>query len=122
MNDADIFLKYIIPILSANLAEPFATAYPPLLEASINAMEVVIINDWPRIAYYRGEILRGLTICWCRINDQESISIELVKVQESLKRLLRVLTSALKGNVDAMKEYQILIDSDDRLRNLFSFC
>ena len=111
-------LKHIIPLISANLAAPFATAYPPLLQVSVQAMEAVIVNDWPRISYYRGEILRGLTICWCRIKDKEIISRELAEVQISVQRVSKLLTFVLREEIDVADEYRILIDSDDQLRDL----
>lgn len=110
--------KNILPLLSANLAAPFATAYAPLLQASVKALEAAILNDWPRISHHRGEILKGLTICWCRILEQETESKELNMVQESIKRMIQLLTAVMKTDVNVIEEYQILIDSDDRLRGL----
>lgn len=108
----------MLPLLSANLTAPFATAYPPLLEASIKALEAAMVNDWPRITNHRGEILRGLTVCWCRIKDEETRSRGLRKVQESIERSVRLLTLLIKKDVDAAPEYQMLIDCNDRLRDL----
>ena len=86
-------------------------------------MEAIIVNDWPRISYHRGEILKGLTVCWCRIKDQGEVSKgkvskELEKVQESIEKAVRLLTSVLKTDVDVVEEYRILVDSDVRLRDL----
>ena len=111
-------LKHILPLLSGTLANPFATAYPPLLQVSIKAIQVVIINDWPRITYHRGQILRGLTICWCRIADEGNISKELQNVRGSLKKTLRLLTSASSREVNVTQEYRTLISIDDRLQDL----
>lgn len=77
-----------------------------------------MVNVWPRVAYHRGGILRGLTVCWCRIKDEEVISMELKKVQESVRRAVRILTAVLERDVDVKEEYQVLIDSDERLREL----
>ena len=81
-------------------------------------MEAIIVNNWPRISYHRGEILKGLTICWCRIKDQGEVSREVEKVQESIEKVVRLLTSVLKADVDVVEEYRILVDSDARLRDL----
>ncbi len=75
-------------------------------------------NDWPRITNHRGEVLRGLTICWCRIKDEETKSKGLRKVQESIERSVRLLTLLTKKDVDVAAEYQMLIDCDYRLRDL----
>ena len=110
--------KHILRLLSANLANPFATAYPPLLQASIKAIQVVIVDDWPRISYHRGQILRGLSICWCRILDEEKISKELQDVRKNLKQTLRLLTSVTSRDINAAQEYRTLIDNDTRLQDL----
>ena len=78
----------------------------------------MIINAWPRIAYHRGEVLRGLTICWCRIQEEDSLSEELREVEESVRRTLRLLTNVLRRDVDVEEEYRILIDGNDRLADL----
>lgn len=77
-----------------------------------------MVNDWPRITNHRGEVLRGLTICWCRIKDEETKSKGLRKVQESIERSVRLLTLLTKKDVDVAAEYQMLIDCDYRLRDL----
>lgn len=104
-------------MISGNLAAPFATAYPPLLEASIKALETVMIKGGSRIVAHRGEILKGLTVCWCRIKEEEVVSEELERVQRSLKISVRQLTLLVRGNVDVTAEYQKLIDCDERLRD-----
>lgn len=115
---ADATVKHILPLLTGILAAPFATAYPPLLQASVKAVQTIIIADWPRIAYHRGEILKGVTICWCRIADIEAPSQELKEVRVSIAQTVQLLTCVLTGNVKVLQEYQILIDSDSRLRDL----
>lgn len=105
-------------MVSGNLAAPFATAYPPLLQISIKALETVMFNDWPRIMDHRGEILKGLTVCWCRIKEEESASEELESVQRRLERSVRLLTLLVRKDVDITAEYQELIECDERLRDL----
>lgn len=62
--------------------------------------------------------MRGLTICWCRIKEQEQRPKDLARVQESIVGTVRLLTNVLKRDVDVLEEYQVLIDSDARLRDL----
>lgn len=113
-------LKYILPLLSNTLAAPFATAYPPLLIAALNALEVVVKTCRPRVAYHRGEILRGLCVCWCRIKEEGSEKEGLGDVRGSIREVVQMLTGALgeDGSVDVREEYQMLIDSDGRLGDL----
>ena len=115
---ADATIKHILPLLTDILVAPFATAYPPLLQASIKAITTIIVVCWPRIAYHRGEILKGLTICWCRVVDEKAQSPELKEVQESIEQAVQLLTCITTRNVDIVKENQALIDSDSRLRVL----
>lgn len=111
-------MKHIIPLLAGNLAAPFATAYPALLQASVKAVQTIIITDWPRIAHHRGEILKGLAMCWCRIEDEERQSQELIAVRENVEQAVQLLTHAVTLDSKLIDEYQTLIDSDSRLRDM----
>ncbi|CAD6583397.1 MAG: hypothetical protein ASARMPREDX12_005298 [Alectoria sarmentosa] len=111
-------LKHILPLLTGILDTPFATAYPPLLQASVKALQTIIVADWPLITRHRGEILKGMTVCWCRIGDEKAQSQELKEVRESLGKAVQLLTCVVAGNVKVVEEYQTLIDSDNRLRDL----
>lgn len=115
---ADATVKHILPLLTGILAAPFATAYPPLLQASVKAVQMIIVTDWPRIAHHRGEILKGVTICWCRIGDEEAQSQELKEVRKSIEQAVQLLTCIVTGNAKVVEEYLFLIDSDSRLRDL----
>ena len=81
-------------------------------------MQTIIVTDWPRIAHHRGEILKGLAMCWCRIGDEETQSQELVAVRENVEQAVQLLTYAVTPDYKLVDEYQILIDSDSRLGDL----
>ena len=81
-------------------------------------MDAHIVQDWPRIAYHRAEILEGLTVCWCRIEDEHKESTEIEDLRRGLQETVRLLTTAIKRTVDVQREYQELVDSNTRLRNL----
>ena len=115
---ADSTFKHVLPLLSGILAAPFAAAYPPLLQASVKAVQTIILDDWPRIAHHRGEILKGLTICWCRIGDEETRSRELKEVRENIEEAVQHLTFLSNRDVNMAEEYQTLIDSNSRLGEL----
>ncbi len=115
---ADATVKHTLPLLTGILAAPFATAYPPLLQASVRMVQTIVVASWPRVAHHRGEILKGLTICWCRLRDEEAQSQELKEVRESIEQAVQLLTCVLTERVQVVEEYQILIDSDSRLRDL----
>ncbi|MCJ1463434.1 hypothetical protein MMC07_002041 [Pseudocyphellaria aurata] len=111
-------VKHIIPLLSHIMSAPFATAYPPLLTASVHAIDAVVVNVWPRVAYHRGEILEGLVICWGRIHGEEAPSRELEGIQTHIHRTVKLVTAILKTDMDVTEEYQRLIDADHRLQQL----
>lgn len=57
-------------------------------------------------------------MCWCRIKEEEVISEELKRVQESIEQSMSLLTLLVKKDVDVKAEYQMLIKCDERLRDL----
>lgn len=73
---------------------------------------------WPRIPYYRGEILTGLTVCWSRIEEQKIRPKELGILQQHLESTVNILTAVLARLVNVPEEYQVIIDSDKRFRRL----
>lgn len=104
--------------MSGILTAPFATAYPPLLQAALHAIETIILVDWPRIAYHRGEILRGLTVCWCKVDEEKSQAADLEEVQVKIRHCVNLLTVVLKRDVAVELDYKTLIESDNRLERL----
>jgi len=99
------------------LTAPFATAYPRLLQAALQAFNAIVSNGWPRVAFHRGEILEGLIVCWCSIQG-ESLSSDLEPVMDSLQHTVKILTATLQETINVEEEYRVLIDSDSRLRDL----
>ncbi len=109
----------LIPLLSEVLAAPFGTAYPPLLLAAVKAIQATLVDCWPRIAIYRAEILRGLATCWCRIEEGGSEGLD--NVSAAIKDAVKLLTAAVGNAVDAKADYESLVDSDERLSDLFTY-
>ena len=93
-------------------------AYPPLLKASVHAIDAVVVNVWPRVAYHRGELLEGLLICWCRIQGEVTQSKELQRIQAGIHHTVKLVTEILRVDINVAEEYQTLIDSDRRLQTL----
>ena len=87
------------------------------MESSLLAIRTVIANDWPRMNYYKGEILKGITVCWCRtIEDSESRDLQ--EFRRLLTTTLKALKVALKDNDDDLAEVQEVLECDTRLRGL----
>lgn len=111
-------LKDLLPLISAALTAPFATVYPPLLEAALQTLRAIIVNGWPRVAFHRGEILEGLVICWCKVKNEETPIPELLGIKEDIEDISRAVMQLLKDDEDAPDEIQMLRDSGPRLKAL----
>ncbi|KAL9058852.1 MAG: hypothetical protein Q9206_001742 [Seirophora lacunosa] len=111
-------LKDFIPVISGILTAPFATAYPPLLEAALQTLRTILVNGWPRIAFHGGEILGGLIICWRRLEDEDKPTSELVVIQRSIEVVLRAAVQLLEGDDRTKRELYMLQAYSSRLKNL----
>ena len=105
-------------MISQILAAPFATAYPPLIEVAVQALEAVMFNVWPRLDYYRGNIFAGLISCWCKILSDEETSEEISIVRGNIEEVVRLMTAFLKTQRNIADEYRVLIATDSRLQAL----
>jgi len=95
------------------------------------AVETVVLLDWPRVGYHRGEILKGLVGCWLRIEEEEdgeevegreegkgNANDELQGVKDGIRRCVKLLTAVLERGIDVGAEYGLLVESDGRLEQL----
>ena len=112
--------KDMLPILSAILGSPFATMFPPLLKAAVEALQAILRDDWPRVAHHRSEILEGLTLCWCRIEQEQQRSEQLDAILTMIIQTTCLLNSTLAVGLDedVAGEYGCLVDSEPRLQDL----
>ena len=62
--------------------------------------------------------MRGLSTRWCRIKDCEVESKEHLQIQQSIENAMRLLQAVLQSDMDVAEDYQLLTDSDPRLRDL----
>ncbi|MCJ1358690.1 MAG: hypothetical protein MMC33_008690 [Icmadophila ericetorum] len=113
-------LKDIIPLLTSILASPFSTAYPPLLLTALSAFSTVILNCWPRIPFYRGEILKGTCVPWLRAQEDESSRERLSPVEDEIKEVLSLLRATVENvAIDWVEEISMLIAAKPELKELF---
>ncbi|KAL4931945.1 tRNA adenylyltransferase [Aspergillus undulatus] len=130
------YLQDIIPLVYSTLSNPFGTAHPPLLLAALSAARAVILNAYPRIWRWRGEILGAVCSCWLHVtvDEVDSLSVgsratQLNKLKKELQGVVYLLKYALenpsqadsdqgqreaKENIE--REIQMLVDADDSLR------
>lgn len=52
----------------------FGTAHPPLLLSALSVARAVILNAYPRIWRWRGEIIGAICSCWVNVLDDEEES------------------------------------------------
>jgi hypothetical protein len=110
----------LIPLLSDVLSEPFGTAYPPLLIATVTTLQTIILTDWPRISAHRPEVLRGLVFCWLRLmEDQPNPGLN--ELKQGLKDAVKLLKAAVRDEVDIDKDIKLLLQSDGRLTELLIY-
>lgn len=121
-------VKDLLPLLANVLAEPLGPAYPRLLAVAAKALQFVILNAWPRVSFWEGEILRGVTICWVRILEdiEHESDNENKKMLEEVKDELKVCIEMVKAVMDSdgnserfQADVKKLTAVDEKLESLF---
>lgn len=122
-------LKEVVPLLADVLGSPFGTTFVPLLVAAARTLGVVVRVCWVRIAAYGVEVLRGVTVCWRRVVEEEeekggSVGEGLAGVKEELRGVVRVLRAAVEGDEDSAEGRiaaleKDIVGADPRLAGLF---
>lgn len=85
----------------------------------MQVFEAIVLNAWPRIDYYKGDILDGLLSCWCKIIDEGADpSHALARVRFNIEKVVRLMTAYLKTQRNIADDYRVLIASDARLKEL----
>ena len=121
-------VKDLLPLLTNVLAEPLGPAYPSLLVVAAKALRFVILNAWPRVPFWEGEILKGVTVCWVRVLEDtenkadnenkkalEEVKDELEVCVEMVRVVMKSEGSAERFQADVKK----LASMDEKLESLF---
>ena len=120
-------LQSLIPLLSGILAEPLGPTYPRLLVTATKGLQSVILNGWPRIAGYKGEIMRGVSVCWIRVcEEMEGKNViegeerwkELESVKQELRIVVQMLDSVFCEEFDWRAEKESLVSANGSLKDL----
>ncbi|KAI5815111.1 hypothetical protein BZA77DRAFT_282650 [Pyronema omphalodes] len=88
-------LKSIVPILADLLADPFGDANLLLLQVLVETIQVLVRNCWVRLESYTGEILRGTTVCWGRLQDGDRNGEEVERVRNGLRKLVGMVKATV---------------------------
>ena len=121
-------VKDLLPLLTNILTEPLGPAYPSLLVVAAKALQFVILNAWPRVQFWEGEILKGVTVCWVRVLEDmeneadnenkkalEEVKDELKVCVEMVRVVMKSEGSGERFQVDVKK----LASTDEKLESLF---
>ena len=112
--------QVVIPLLTSILTSPFSTAYPPLLISTISSLSTLILNCWPRVPFYRGEILKGICVLWLRIQKEEDSNEGLGAIKDQIRKLLSLVKVTVESaGIDWMEESAMLMAAQPELKYLF---
>lgn len=108
-------IKHSLPLLSETLSHPLGTASLPMLQRATEALQALIRNCWPRMGEYRGEVLKGVTLCCLGVESDPAAA----ELQASLKNTVVLLREAISGQqCDWQADCEMLIEADGRLKGL----
>ncbi|TKA83181.1 hypothetical protein B0A55_00719 [Friedmanniomyces simplex] len=124
-------LQYLLPILTSTLSSQprdvvvAAAVQVPTLLAGIQAMQAVILTCWPRMHEYRGEVLKGLTLCWLRVHDEKDEEgggegVGPGELRKELRETVELLRVAVGEQVGFEGECAGLVAAEGRLGALFN--
>ena len=112
-------LPSILPMLSSILTHPFVTASPPLLLSSVQALQAIVLNTWPRMHVHKTEVLKCVTVPWIRMQEESVAGNEFERIKEECKVAMEMLRNALQEENDEFeREVSELLKVDKRLTGL----
>ena len=109
-------LKYILPMLTETPSHLLADAQVNTLISATKALQAVILNGWPRMAVHRGEVLKGLTLCWVNMSDTEGGHVD--KLRREMKEAVKMLRYAVREEIHFEQDCEMLIEAEPRVREL----
>ncbi|KAK4640435.1 hypothetical protein QC761_602910 [Podospora bellae-mahoneyi] len=107
-------LKDMIPMISAILTDPFASAAPRTLLSAVKALQAVLRNCWPRLmtgSVWQDEIINALVMCWLHLDEPtnnisddslEEVRKELVTSFQALSAIARTEGTDLSARVEPL--------------------
>ncbi|KAL2023969.1 hypothetical protein VTK56DRAFT_204 [Thermocarpiscus australiensis] len=116
-------LKDVVPMLSAIMTEPFATAAPDTLLSAVRALQAVLANCWPRIpaSPWQDEIINALVLCWLHLADHDRPDPSLNLLEQELLTSAKVLAAVLKtGEINLTEHVAPLVTKEPASGRLFS--
>lgn len=115
-------LKDTIPLVTNILSDPLGPAHPPLLVEAAKALQSVVLNGWPRILGWRGEVLRGICVCWIKVEEEgrDMVAEEKDQLSGELKIVVEMLKAVVESEDGSVWEAEVekLVGTDERLGEL----
>ena len=88
--------------------------------SAISSLSTLILNCWPRVPFYRGEILKGICVLWLRIQEEEDSNEGLGAVKDQIRKLLSLVKATVESaGIDWMEESAVLVAAKPELKSLF---
>ncbi|EME40462.1 hypothetical protein DOTSEDRAFT_46837 [Dothistroma septosporum NZE10] len=112
-------IKYILPMMTETLSHRLAVSDLNMLESAVGPLQALIRNAWPRMVVHRGEVLKGLCLCWLNLADQEHNRDGAQALRTKLQRTVEILTAAVEKECDIKSDFAALVRADGRLGDLF---
>ena len=122
-------LPDLVPLMSAILQEPFALSHRPLLDATVGALQSVMLNAWPRLHNHRATIMMGLCLLWSRCLEEQkkpgSQDVDCVKTK--VKETVAMLDAVMQGREDELvdvwnQEKQDVVQAAPGFEDVFADC
>ena len=88
-----------------------------MLAATV-VLQAILLNDWPRVGRYQAEILKGLVLCWCTMNEDACESYEVDNVKIAVQQDIRLLRESVRTKIVEPLDMDELLHDDHQLSDL----
>jgi tRNA nucleotidyltransferase (CCA-adding enzyme) len=112
-------LQHLLPMLSDSLNQAAKTKQRDLLISTLQALQAVIFNAWPRLLEHRVEVMKGLTVSWL-VLEEGGTGVDDGAVKELMVETVRILHAAMGENQVFVDECKALVEADGRLAGLLT--
>lgn len=116
-------LKFVLPMLIETLSQRLLATTDKTIStprSATKALQAVVLNCWPRMELYRGEVLKGAALCW--LNFEDGTGNEVEELREELRETVSMLEAAVSTSEDVnfRDDCRVLVQAEPRLEGLLS--
>ncbi|KAL7785239.1 hypothetical protein V8C37DRAFT_413039 [Trichoderma ceciliae] len=116
-------LQSLVRLFSTTLSDPFVMAYPPLVYATIEALNATLVNCWPRFSSpgYIDQVLHTVSLCWLNLKSSQLPTEDIDQISIRLIRTSTILQSLWSREASGpIEELAAVLQKEPRLVELFS--